>query len=486
MELTDIEILCLDTLTEKQISLEDLAHDLNENMDSVRRAVNLLKEKGLVKLDKKEVKSYKLSKFGKMYLKEPFPEELILNILTDDMPLTDFRKKLGSKSAFIFGYAMKNKLIQIKDNVVFKTDKLKDFGFNVFHDALNDLEQGKTIDKNILDELLKQNLIETVSKSKYFVSKTELGEKSSNQKIEKTVTDLTQDMLKNKTYKNVNFKSYNVVAPTDNLNIGKYQPYMRFLDLIKRKMNSLGFEEMPSNLITKEFYNFDVLFQPQNHPARTWTDTYSLKKPSKGKLPDRDLVTKIKNAHENGGNTESKGWNYSWQEDIAKKLMPSAHGTAWSAMKMTLLKDTPKRYFAVARCYRPDVVDATHLSEFNQLEGFVVGDDISFKNLLGLLSQFARDIAGAEETRFFPDYYPFTEPSVALHAKHPKLGWVELGGAGIFRPEITETLGIKGRVIAWGLGIDRLAMFNLKIKDIRELFSTKLDWLRDKPIIDKI
>lgn len=486
MEFTSVEIQCLGALTKKQVSIVELATISGEKVDSVRRAVNILREKGLVDLNKKETCTYRLSKFGKVYLKEPFPEELILSVLKEGMSLDEFRKVLGNKSAFIFGYAMKNKLIEVKDNKILKTDNLIDFGFNVFHKALKDLEQGKTVDKNIIDKLLKMNLIEVYSKSNYFVSRTELGEKYSNLEVKKSVTFLTQDMLKNQSYKKVNFKPYNVVAPVDSLNIGKYHPYMQFLDLIKRKLISMGFEEMPTNLITSEFYNFDILFQPQNHPARTWTDTYSLKKPSKGELPQKDLLNKIKEAHETGGNTESKGWNYSWQEEIAKKLMPSAHGTAWSAKKMTLSKESPKRYFAIVRCYRPDVVDATHLSEFNQLEGFVVGDDISFKNLLGLLDQFAKEIAGAKETMFYPDYYPFTEPSVSLHAKHPKLGWVEFGGAGIFRPEITETLGIKGRVIAWGLGIDRLAMFNLGINDIRELFSTKLDWLRDKPILDKI
>jgi phenylalanyl-tRNA synthetase alpha chain len=163
-----------------------------------------------------------------------------------------------------------------------------------------------------------------------------------------------------------------------------------------------------------------------------------------------------------------------------------AQGTAFSARKMTEGVNVPGRYFALARVYRPDVLDATHLNEFNQLEGFVVADEIAFKHLLGLLANFAKEIAGAEEIKFYPDYYPFTEPSVQISAKHPTLGWVELGGAGMFRPEFTESLGVKERCIAWGLGIDRLAMFNLGIKDIRELFSSRIEWLRDKPIVEKI
>ncbi|PIU22624.1 MAG: phenylalanine--tRNA ligase subunit alpha [Candidatus Diapherotrites archaeon CG08_land_8_20_14_0_20_30_16] len=488
MEFTSDEILCLSSLGSKFVSFQELSDSLGINIDSVRRAINILQEKGLVDIEKKEASTYKLSKFGKLYTKEQFPEELILKVLSSDKLLLDtFRKQLRDKSAFIFGYAMKNKLIECHGDFVKKTDALKDFGFASLHNALQDLDSGKEIsDKTVIGKLLKMNLLEAHFKSDYFVKRNTLGEKYSKLEVQKTQTYLTQDMLKTQSYKKVNFKPYNVVSEVDPLFLGKYQPYLRFLDLVKQKLVGMGFEEMPTDLITTEFYNFDVPFQPQNHPARTWSDTYSLKRPSLGDLPNKDLVNKVKAAHESGGNTGSKGWKYNWQESIAQKLMPVAHGTAFSARLLSQGVDSPKRYFAFSRVYRPDVIDATHLSEFNQLEGFVLGKDISFKHLLGLLSQFAKEFAGAEEIMFTPCYYPFTEPSASLHAKHPKLGWVELGGSGIFRPEFTETLGIKERVIAWGIGIDRLAMFNLDITDIRDLFSTKLDWLRNKPIVEKI
>ena len=163
--------------------------------------------------------------------------------------------------------------------------------------------------------------------------------------------------------------------------------------------------------------------------------------------------------------------------------MPAAHGTAHSARQLIKGVETPGKYFAIARCFRPDVIDATHLIEFNQLEGFVVDENLNFRHLLGLLKEFAVKFAGAEDVKFFPDYYPFTEPSVQLSAKHPELGWIELGGAGMFRPEMLENLGIKGQAIAWGIGIDRLAMFKLGIKDIRQLFSQDLDWLRRKELV---
>ena len=144
----------------------------------------------------------------------------------------------------------------------------------------------------------------------------------------------------------------------------------------------------------------------------------------------------------------------------------------------------PGKYFAIARCFRPDVVDATHSADFNQVEGIVVEENLNFRHLKGLLKLFAEEFAETDQIKITPAYFPFTEPSTELHAKHPELGWIELGGAGIFRPELVKPLtGQEISVLAWGLGIDRLAMFKLGIKDIRELFSHNLKFLRESKVI---
>ena len=97
---------------------------------------------------------------------------------------------------------------------------------------------------------------------------------------------------------------------------------------------------------------------------------------------------------------------------------------------------------------------------------------------------FAKEFAETDEIKIVPGYFPFTSPSAELFAKHPKLGWIELGGAGIFRPELVKPLlGKEISVLAWGLGIDRLGMFKLGIKDIRKLFSHDLKFLRSAKII---
>jgi len=163
-------------------------------------------------------------------------------------------------------------------------------------------------------------------------------------------------------------------------------------------------------------------------------------------------------------------------------LILRSQGTTISARILAGAPKIPGKYFSIARCFRYDTVDATHAPDFYQIEGIVLGEEINFKTLLGLLKLLGEEVAMVKEFRFLPAYFPFTEPSVELHGKHPRLGWMELGGAGIFRPEVTIPLGVKVPVIAWGLGLDRMAMVALEINDIRDLFSRDLDFIRRKRI----
>ena len=233
---------------------------------------------------------------------------------------------------------------------------------------------------------------------------------------------------------------------------------------------------MTGPTIELEFWNFDALFQPQNHPARDWTDTYTLKYPKYGILPNKKIVDAVKKSHE-------KSWKYIWDENKARKLMPRAHDTAISPRYLSKDIEVPGKYFSLVKCYRPDVIDTSHLIEFNQLGGFVIGKEMNLRKLLGLLKTLAYEFSNPEEIKFFPDYYPFTEPSVQISIKDKKMGWIELAGAGIFRKELTESLGIKEPVIAWGVGVDRLAMSSLGIDDIRKLFTYDLNWLRNSKVI---
>ena len=475
--LSEIEKKCLKAMEEgKGYSVSDISGRSSLNIDSVRRAISWLVQKGLVEQKTVTRKVAGLTKEGSKALKEGLPERRMIASLASDgkmqfNALKESAKLNEQEFNIALGLNKRNAFISITKEGATPAAEITEVG-REFMRSKTDLENaivkianGESADEQALIELMRRGLVGEKESSDASVAISALGTKA--RKLKEFSAE----------------REYNVYDPVPRIFIGKKQPYVQFLNNIRKKLVALGFKEMQERLVNQEFYNFDVLFQPQNHPARTWTDTYQLKRPSIGKLPSKEKVQAIRNAHEFGGKTGSKGWGYNWSEEIAARLMPTAHGTAADARQMVEGVEFPRKYFVINRCFRPDVLDATHLIEFNQLDGFIVGEGLTFRNLLGILADFAKEIAGAKEVRFYPDYYPFTEPSVQLSAKHPELGWVEFAGAGIFRPEITEGLGIKGPVLAWGMGVDRLAMFKLGVKDIRLLFSDDLTWLRNSKMV---
>jgi len=293
---------------------------------------------------------------------------------------------------------------------------------------------------------------------------------------------LTPEMLKLGTWKNKKFRAYNIALNPPRQSIGRKHPYREFLDFVKYKFIGMGFEEMRGPLVENEFWDMDALFMPQFHPARNIHDVYFVKEPSSAKELEHPFAKQVAAVHKDGGKTGSTGWRYPFDLERAKRLILRSQGTAVSARTLASGPRVPGKYFSIARCFRYDAVDATHAPDFYQVEGIVLGEDINFKTLLGLLKLFGQEIAKAREFQFRPAYFPFTEPSVELHVKHPELGWMELGGAGMFRPEVTKPLGVDVPVIAWGLGLDRMAMVALGIQDIRDLFSRDLDFIRMKKI----
>jgi phenylalanyl-tRNA synthetase alpha chain len=292
------------------------------------------------------------------------------------------------------------------------------------------------------------------------------------------VSQLTPELLKEGAWRKRRFRKYSISLRAPRIGTGKKHPYREFLDQVKTKLVSMGFQEMRGSLVETEFWNMDALFMPQFHPARDIHDVYFVKEPTHATRIAEPFLTNVMKAHQDGGKTGSTGWKYAFNAERAKRLVLRSQGTAVSARTLASAPAVPGKYFSIARCFRYDQVDATHATDFFQVEGIVLGEDINFRTLLGLLNLFAREVAQAKEVKFLPAYFPFTEPSVEMHVRHPRLGWMELGGAGLFRPEVTLPLGVNVPVIAWGLGLDRMAMVALGIHDIRELFTDNLELIR--------
>ena len=301
--------------------------------------------------------------------------------------------------------------------------------------------------------------------------------------VREEVAQLTPEMLRDGSWRHVRFRKYAIGPAERQKRVGKKHPYREFLDLVKAKFVGMGFEEMRGPLVENEFWDMDALFMPQFHPARDIHDVYFVKEPTHSPPIPEPFLKQVKQAHERGWKTGSSGWGYTFDPMRARRLILRSQGTAVSARTLAQSPKVPGKYFSIARCFRYDQVDATHAPDFFQIEGIVLGPDINFRTLLGLLTLFAGEIAQAQESKFLPAYFPFTEPSVELHVRHPRLGWMELGGAGLFRPEVTQPLGVDVPVIAWGLGLDRMAMVALDIHDIRDLFSADLELIRSKRVL---
>ncbi|MFX0151839.1 MAG: phenylalanine--tRNA ligase subunit alpha [Candidatus Hodarchaeota archaeon] len=474
------------------ISIDDLAEAMNIQRGKIELITSRLSKEKLTVSRTKPVLRAKLTAEGKKVLKEGLPENRIVEFLTnfpDGIQLNQISSTLGlSKQAVNAGIGnlRKTGLIEIsKGNV--KSIKAGKILNPELETALRKLSKNPLIKltKKVSNQLSQRGFIELKERQQTVVEITKTGtELLPNIQIIETISKLTPDHIRSGKWRELKLKSYNITARPKSIPTGRKHPYVEFLEEVKLKLIGLGFSERRGPLVESEFWNFDALFQAQDHPAREWSDVYMIENPSHGTLPkDQELIERVQKVHETGEPVGSRGWRYRWDPQKAARLILRPQGTAVSARTLYQMK-IPAKYFCMARVYRPDSVDATHLSEFNQMEGIACDPSITFRDLLGILKTFATEVAGATKVRFKPDYFPFTSPSVELSALHPELGFIEFGGSGIFRPEVTAPFGIKVTepVIAWGLGIDRLFMVKRGINDIRELFTHNLNWLRTVPL----
>jgi len=498
MELSYQEKLTLIKLYDvKHTGFGELVDATGLDQVAVMRAVLGLQAKGLAKLHERSERVVKLTETGKKYAEIGLPEWRALKVLREKKTVTldDLKEVLSDDELKpIVGLLRKEGWASVRKEDGKLVLEITEKGLNAEErpiDRALKLLAGKGVVpiREIeglvpVKELKRRKIGEEETVTEREVEITPEGEELAPKvELKREVSVLTPELVKSGKWREVEFRRFDIKAPVRRIYPGKKQPYRAFLDKIRRRLIEMGFIEMVSeSFIETQFWNFDALFQPQNHPAREWTDTYRLRHPKSGHLPEEELVERVKGAHEHGV-AGSRGWGYVWSPERAMLLMPRAHGTALDARQMARDVEIPGKYFTIQRVFRPDVLDRTHLIEFNQIDGFVVDESLNFKHLLGLLKRFAVEIAGAKKVKFLPDYYPFTEPSVQMSAYHPELGWVEFGGAGIFREEMTKALGIDVPVIAWGIGIDRLAMFKLGIDDIRYLFSYDLRWLREAKLV---
>lgn len=295
------------------------------------------------------------------------------------------------------------------------------------------------------------------------------------------VGQLTSEMLMNGFWRDAILKRYDVTLDAEKAPAGRIHPFMKVIDQTRKVFLELGFDEVSSPYAESGFWDFDALFQPQDHPAREMQDTFFLSRPSQCSLPDPALVSRVKATHENGGGTGSVGWCYDWNPEKARQAVLRTHTTASTIRALAARPEGPRKVFCVGRVFRRETIDFKHLPVFFQVDGIIVDEKASFATLLGTLESFYKKM-GFEKFQFRPAFFPYTEPSVEIFVWHDrKKDWIEMGGAGIFRPEVTVPLGCDCPVLAWGLGLERIAMFTYELNDIREIYLPDLKWLREVP-----
>ena len=462
---------------------------------SVLRALEFLNSKKIIELKISKKKVVDLGTNGIYYRKKGLPErQLVQYIEKGPSKLGDAQKhsKLSvNEFKAALGALKKKMIIEIKNGTILFSGNKEEVSKKSLEERFLELlpiefESLKPEQLYALKSLQeRKDIVEVNEEQVVSFTLTKLGKeliKEDLSSVGDLVEELTSDMIQKESWKGKKFRRYNVESPVPRINGGKRHFVNQSIDYGRNVWRDLGFKEMKGDLIQSSFWNFDALFTAQDHPVREMHDTFFLGQSVN--IPDKKLIKTIKDNHENGVDG-SKGWRYNWQEDEAKKLVLRTHTTCLSARTLYELSKLPigerkGKFFSIGKNFRNETIDWSHGFEFYQTEGIVVDPDVNFKHLLGYLTEFYKKM-GFDKVKFAPAYFPYTEPSVETSVWHPeKKQWLELGGAGIFRPEISiPLLGVKTPVLAWGQGFDRIIIDYYKIKDLRELYKNDIKQLRE-------
>jgi phenylalanyl-tRNA synthetase alpha chain len=447
-----------------------LAADIGAAPMAVIQWAHLAAEKGLVRVERNVKKDYVYSEEGEEYLRAGLPETRLLCRIETSAPLSS----LQSDPAFMIGFGQLRKkgLVTVKDGVVSRVA-----GTSTADDeaALKNPHSGGPRVK----DLLKRGIVLETESVRHSITITSQGAALVAKGIDhrKEIGTLSRDQIISGSWKDANLRRYDITKIPRQTCPGKTHPYQRLIEEMRQILLEMGFTEIYGEIVQSSFWNFDALFQPQDHPAREMQDTFYLQ--DEAPLPKG--WERVRDMHERGGDTSSTGWGGKWDIKKAEQCVLRTHTTALSIRHLAENPDPPVKAFCISRVYRREAIDPTHTPEFEQLEGIVMDKGVSFRNLLGYLKEFYGRM-GFENVRFRPAYFPYTEPSVEPEIYVDGLGWMEMGGAGIFREEVTAPWGISYPVLAWGLGVSRVAMLKLGLKDLRLLYRSDIGWIRESPV----
>jgi len=500
-ELTTSEKRILLTLGEGggEWNQRSLSEKTGINEDAVMQTAFILAQKGLCEIKEEKKVYYCLTKEGEEYAEKGLPERRALDFLIDRNGATveELKTAFGDRVNIATNWLLKKKWAMLEkrggERFLIPAIVSEELSSGIDEEILNIVNKGTTEWKvlveqlktakegeinDFLTQLISRNLLEIHSRVERKIAITEAGKAILSQGIsfEEEIAQLTPELLRTGSWRGRKFKRYDVNLPSKEAYPAKIHPYQRILDRMRRIFTEMGFIEIKGEVVQSAFWNFDALFVPQDHPAREMQDTFYLSARKPIDAPE-ELIKNVKRMHEHGGSLNSTGWGGKWKRELGEELLLRTHTTAITLSYLASHQEPPVKVFCIDRVYRRETIDPTHIPEFDQLEGIVMDKGVTFRNLLGCLSTFYKKM-GFPSIRFRPGYFPYTEPSVEVEVYMRERGWIELGGAGIFREEVTNPIGVKYPVLAWGLGIGRLAMIRLGLTDIRDLYQPDIDWLR--------
>ena len=439
---------------ESKLTPEKLEKLTKLSPDQVRRGVEWLKLKELATVNETKKVNFSLGKNGLESLHNGLPERrLMMKLKTHPMKIIYLQKELGTVFGPAMGLAKKNNWVESKGNEI----SLKNYPSSIPGEkTLKQIGEGSVpkikIDKDDLTSLLKRPdfLVENIVKTK------EISLSKNAQTLDVTSSNLG---------------AIDVEAKVPEVYVARTHPLKDTIDEIREIFVTLGFTEILGNITQPSFWNFDALFTPQDHPARELQDTFYLDGISSKKIGTAEQIRNVSESHK-------KDWRYFWDINEARKMVLRTHTTCVTIKHLAENKLDEARIFSLGRVFRNEKVSYKHLVEFNQIEGVVIGTNANLRNLMGIQKEFYRRI-GITKIKFWPTFFPYTEPSLQTMVFNERLGkWVELFGMGIFRPEVTKPLGINKPVLAWGGGIERIAMLKYGLDDVREFYNNNLTWLR--------
>lgn len=455
--------------------------------DQVRRVVSWLTTKKLI--SSREEISRRLLIHG-------YPAELLLTqgVRQTGVDIDELRRAFTSNQEFAagLGNAKTFGLIEVvpragKQFVVPKEQTVARY-VSLVTSMTEDAKEGGTDEEKIeppfrvyVEKLVTRNIVKRIEvRSTAFRITKEGGESLKLSSSEDWIERVTPEVVSKirLTGQSPKLRPIDVTAPASIVFPGRRHPLREFINEVREVYLSMGFTEIVGDSIQSSFWNFDALFTPQDHPARELQDTFYVGGLKDDELRQKGVVANVASAHESGWETGSRGWGYSWDLEEAKRLVLRTHNTALTIRATMDSEDEETRVFSVGKVYRNESIDFKHLAEFHQMEGIVLGEGLNIRDLMGVLKHFYKKL-GMGNIKFWPSYFPYTEPSIQVMFYDGKAGkWLEMGGSGIFRPEVALPLGIRKPVLAWGLGLERVLALRLGMSGIREFYASDIDWLR--------